>query len=456
MTAEALPTGRPAQSSLTADVLGLAAIGLMLACLLLGGATRENARLVAILDLMALPLALASAWRLAGSHGVRSVLAPLVLVAVIVLLPLIQLIPLPFELWAGLPGRAALAEALQRAGAAPAALPMSVTPDLTLRSAMALIPPVAVFLASLQMSVGARRRAIEMVLVVVLVSIVLGLLQVATGADSPLRPYADTNLTSAVGFFANRNHQAALLVIAIPLAAAWAVDQGDKHVRWLAVALAVLAVAGIGAARSRAGILLTAPALLGAVMLILMGAGRHRRGRRQLGIAFGAVALAGALLTAVMAGGGIVERFEDRAESDIRLDALPDVLALADTYAPLGSGIGAFEPAYRVVERTETVGPTFLNHAHNDYAELWVEAGIAGAVTVLAFLIWALVAAIGIWRGPARGGAPAYNRAATLVVALLAVHSFVDYPLRTLALAGVFAFACGLLAAPTPLTRVRR
>ena len=30
MTAEALPTGRPAQSSLTADVLGLAAIGLML------------------------------------------------------------------------------------------------------------------------------------------------------------------------------------------------------------------------------------------------------------------------------------------------------------------------------------------------------------------------------------------------------------------------------------------
>ena len=79
-----------------------------------------------------------------------------------------------------------------------------------------------------------------------------------------------------------------------------------------------------------------------------------------------------------------------------------------------------------------------------------------GAVVVVAFLIWALVAAIGIWRGPARGGAPAYNRAATLVVALLAVHSFVDYPLRTLALAGVFAFACGLLAAPTPLTRVRR
>jgi O-antigen ligase len=450
MTVEALPGGRQAQSAAASDLLSLAAIGLMLACLLLGGATRQNALLVAILELMALPIAMVAGWRLATAHGLRTLAAPLVILLAIVLLPLAQLIPLPFETWAQLPGRADLAAGLRQAGAAPAWLPMSVTPDLTLRSAFALIPPIAVFLAGVQMSGGARRRVVEMVLLVVLVSIVLGLLQVATGRESVLRPYPTTNATSAVGFFANRNHQAALMLASIPLAAAWAVERGDKPIRWLAVGLAVLAVAGIGVARSRAGILLIAPALLGAMLVILRGAARKPE-RRRLGFAFGAVALAGVALTGALWGGDIAQRFEDRAENEMRLNVLPAVLELAETYAPYGSGIGSFDPAYRVIEPVEAVGTHFLNHAHNDYAEVWVEAGVAGAVVVIGFLVWAAIAGFRIWSAPARGGA--INRAATVVILLLVIHSLVDYPLRTLALAGLFAFACALIAAPTPLAR---
>jgi hypothetical protein len=37
---------------------------------------------------------------------------------------------------------------------------------------------------------------------------------------------------------------------------------------------------------------------------------------------------------------------------------------------------------------------------------------------------------------------------AAVIVALLLAHSAVDYPLRTAALAVVFAFGCGLLTAP--------
>ena len=40
------------------------------------------------------------------------------------------------------------------------------------------------------------------------------------------------------------------------------------------------------------------------------------------------------------------------------------------------------------------------------------------------------------------------TRAAGLVVLLLIAHSFVDYPLRTNAMLGVFAFACALLVDP--------
>ena len=39
-------------------------------------------------------------------------------------------------------------------------------------------------------------------------------------------------------------------------------------------------------------------------------------------------------------------------------------------------------------------------------------------------------------------------RAATITIALLLAHSFVDYPLRTNALMGLFAFCCALLVAP--------
>src|SRR5690606_465747 len=44
-------------------------------------------------------------------------------------------------------------------------------------------------------------------------------------------------------------------------------------------------------------------------------------------------------------------------------------------------------------------------------------------------------------------------RAATIALGLLVAHSVVDYPLRTGAMAAVFAFACGLLVTPPRAAR---
>jgi hypothetical protein len=67
------------------------------------------------------------------------------------------------------------------------------------------------------------------------------------------------------------------------------------------------------------------------------------------------------------------------------------------------------------------------------------------------FVVWLALRSLEIWRKP-----PAYaseldwnlTRAATMVVALLVVHSFFDYPLRTGAMMAVMAFACALLIEP--------
>ncbi len=97
------------------------------------------------------------------------------------------------------------------------------------------------------------------------------------------------------------------------------------------------------------------------------------------------------------------------------------------------------------------VAPNYLNHAHNDYLELWLEAGVGGALGVLMFAAWWAWASFKAWTG-AWGRRPEslLPAAASASVGLLLVHSLVDYPLRTLALSAVLAFCCGVLTQPRP------
>jgi hypothetical protein len=82
-------------------------------------------------------------------------------------------------------------------------------------------------------------------------------------------------------------------------------------------------------------------------------------------------------------------------------------------------------------------------HAHNDYAELALETGVPGILLIIAFLAWWARAAWHAWRYSDRGP---YARAASIASAAILVHSIVDFPLRTAAIAAVFAMCLALLA----------
>src|SRR5690606_34815955 len=101
--------------------------------------------------------------------------------------------------------------------------PLSVAPHTTWLGLVSLVVPLGVFLATIQLQRRERRLLSLAVLAVGIISVFLGLLQVAQGPESPLRFFAFTNPTEAVGFFANRNHFAALLYSLTLLAAAWTV-----------------------------------------------------------------------------------------------------------------------------------------------------------------------------------------------------------------------------------------
>src|SRR5262249_40870903 len=89
----------------------------------------------------------------------------------------------------------------------------------------------------------------------------------------------------------------------------------------------------------------------------------------------------------------------------------------------------------------------------------WLNTGVVGLALVGMFIVWLLLRADEIWRSPPLNEASELDwtlaRAATIIVALLIAHSFVDYPLRTGGIMAIMAFACGLLIDPPTVTEMQ-
>jgi O-antigen ligase len=107
---------------------------------------------------------------------------------------------------------------------------------------------------------------------------------------------------------------------------------------------------------------------------------------------------------------------------------------------------------YQLYEDPARVTTTYVIHAHNDYAELALEMGVAGILLMVLFLGWWGRASWRAWLGDAGP----YARAASIASAAILVHSLVDFPLRTAAISGVFAMCLALLAErPPPPVRAK-
>jgi O-antigen ligase len=318
---------------------------------------------------------------------------------------------------------------------------------------MSLLPAVAVFLAMLSLGARTRRRLVVAILVIVFLSVGLDLLQMMDDDAGAWRFYAITNPDRAVGFFANANHNAALLYCAVPFILAWAIGllRDRRQMSGLGLTLLslliVVIIIGLTVTRSRAGI-----ALLGfAGLACIVMAWRHDRGHtsgRVLPFVLGANLIAG-LIAFQFGFVSIMQRVEQsEVIEDIRWPVAKVTAEAALAHMPLGSGFGTFVPVYdRFAPRT-LVMDRYVNHAHDDWLELWLTGGVPAIVLVLCFLGWFAAVSASAWRENPGNGAVldiALARAASIVIFLLMLHSLVDYPLRTAALDVLFAICCALL-----------
>ncbi len=443
----------------------------LLSCLVLGGGTRAGFLSDAILQFLSIPVLLAALWRILDAPLNRDRRWAIVFCAAIIAVPLLQLAPLPPAIWTRLPGRAIVAETFELLGRRPGWAPISMAPEATWLAALSLLPPLAIFIATLSLDRRDRRLMSFALVTFAVVSVFLGLVQLAQGQTSPLRFYVFTNADDAVGFFANRNHFAALLYSSVLLAAAALAPQlkalasgplNSRHrvdassaigVIAAGVALIVLIVGEV-VARSRAGIILAVVALC----LCFVIGGERRRFIEK--VTFPRALAASVVLAIVLLGQAALSRLLDRFDADPLADArivfARNTITAAKSVTPVGAGLGSFPTFYMAFEKPADLQPgVYANHAHNDFLELWLETGFIGPILLGLLLVWLARKAVAAWTAPDPGLLPVDRplaQASILVILLLLGHSLVDYPLRTGAMMGVFAFCCGLLIDPPPVS----
>lgn len=359
----------------------------------------------------------------------------------------IQLVPLPPALWSAVPGRGFIASGFELLGMRLPWLPLSMAPYDTAAAALTLLPPLAVLVGMLRLRAWSVAWMLGAIVLAAVISVMLGVLQV-TGGDGAWYFYRITNLGIAVGTFANANHFATLMLIAIPLLAALATTQwraaaaAAPQQRSLTGALAVAAAAvlGIGIVinGSAAILLLGLPVVVGSAMLATRLSPRRLR-QGLAGIAL-MLAIAAATLATV---GKDLPGWGTTASIETRMEFWSTTIEATQDHGLAGTGFGTFQPVYRQYEDPGTIDRWYVNHAHNDYLELALEGGVVAVLLLLLFLIWWAGRAREAWLAPA--GTPAQKAAAVASAAIL-LHSSFDYPLRTAAIMVVMAACLALLA----------
>ena len=341
---------------------------------------------------------------------------------------------------------------------------LSLHPDATALAALSLILPAALFLGIIRLDAGGRRSVAVCVVAVAGISVFLGLAQVAdNGQDSALYFFEITNRGDSVGFFANRNHFAALMYVAVVLASVWAINAildlwkdgeraGPGPAVVLTASLALMVTFSVAqiVARSRAGAGLAAVGWAGIALLLIQDRRNQRRGRSLLALAGIGVTV---LLFASQFGlGGLLERFDPIDSRDARLIAANAMIDKAPGYLPFGSGMATFRPVYAMIERREDLlANTYINQGHNDLLQIWLEAGYFGVGALALFALCYVHRSFRVW-WKSDGTTPDADlllaRAAAFAILLLLAHSLVDYPLRTSAGMAMFAICCALICKP--------
>ena len=419
------------------------AIAFVILVFLMGGSSRSDISSLLVLR----PLAFAFlAYGLVTA--VRGEVIPhrtgLIGLGALVALHIAHLIPLPPAVWTQMPGRSELAENLNVAGMLIGWRPLSIVPFETWNGLFALAVPLAAFFVVCRVrALTQHMRIIYALLGLAFFSAILGLLQGLAPYDAGIYPYHISSRGHAVGLFANRNHNAVFLACAIPIGAfvyGAKVRMEDVSRGWSIGAFSLLAliVATILLTGSRAGLLVMFLAMLSIPLFVDDFFAAVRRIGIKTWAAAAVIMVSVAALVALSPENAVMRIFATESEAEFRFEIWPVIWREVAGYFPWGAGMGTFVDIYQIAEPDELLREQYINRAHNDWLELLLDAGLAGALLLIfATLSW-LWSIAKVVKAPTCSRLP---RLGIVIIGLLALASVFDYALRTPSLAVLFVIA---------------
>ncbi len=420
---------------------------------LLGGGSRPDVQSAIFLRPIAIIMCCFAAWSLNAEHISRYKFI-FILAGLLFSVIFAQLVILPTAIWTLLPGRELIAHIDSASNIGQIWRPIAMIPAMAWNAFFSLFTPLAILLFGAQLSREERTDLVPVIIAIGMLSGLLGLLQIVSDPNGPLYFYRITNNGAAVGLFANRNHQAVFLGCLFPMMAFY-VTHNIKSIEQYRLRMSVMIGCGIVliplllVTGSRMGLMAGIIGLLSIASVYKQPnlTSPVKRKVRKINPAYiiGAFAVIFmSLLSVMFARAQAFERFFATDEQlDLRFKIWGPIAQLGWKYFPIGSGAGSFSQVYQIDEELSLIYPNYINHAHNDFLEVFLNFGLIGILLILVVLIAWLHSIWKIWRHlPNDKRGIRIGKLGIIILGILAFGSSADYPLRNPSLMALWTLSC--------------
>lgn len=385
-----------------------------------------------------------------------------------------HLVPLPPEIWVRFPGRTLIAELDQLVFNSFQWRPLTLSPELTRNAFWSLAAPLALFLLLIHLDIRKMKSIASVFIAMGLISGALAIIQISQGVNGGAYFYKITNFGLGVGLFANRNHQAVLLAC-MPIMAFYVISKVIQRAKergfassqmllsltWLYMLLLTLIFGLVVVTGSRSGLVLFALSV-GCLFVWLSLKPAYKwflffpRQYQILGmfpkkarLVLTAAAVIPLFLFMVFSdsNNAFYRLARTTAATEHRLTIVDTLMAATSRYWPVGAGVGSFEPIFKIHEPDTLIAPTYWNHAHSDWIEVVLNGGVGALLILIAGILWLgrsykIIISSGVWRSDF--GVEFFT--ATNILAVLALSSIVDYPLRVPILSCLFVVSLVMIS----------
>lgn len=301
----------------------------------------------------------------------------------------------------------------------------SPAPGRSLESALVLLSTLGFALYLTRFSDLDQVRLLRFLMIGMVINLAVGAVQLSYSGSAEIKDILPYTMRAAT--FANENHFSTMVFAMVPLTAFFYLVRVDRPFSYLVV-VAIL-VFYLFAVNSRAGMAISLGLAFWCLFWFAVQKSQPRK-RLMASIAIVAAALvAGAIATGIL-----------NLDGDLRQVFFANTWSAAKDHWLAGTGLGTFVLVYPMYETTRDVINVYANHAHNDYLEVLLETGVAG-ITIIA--VYILMVLADMYRSK-------LAQAAGLAILAILLHSFVDYPLRTMSMAIILAYLSAVVLSVRP------